>query len=127
MANIYDARCALSRYAPLFDPVENKPGKAFYAIKYFNTLYRLGMAVKCEVAGGQGKDGLWVVAAKGEKGMAAFVVNDSPKERPVSVDFGGREPVSCRLTDGEHTDEEITDIPSEAVLPPHSIVLVNFQ
>jgi hypothetical protein len=127
MANIYDARCALSRYAPLFNPVENKPGKAFYALKYFNALYRLGTAVKCEVAGGQGKDGLWALAAKGEKGIAAFVVNDSPKDRPVTVDFGSHVPVSCRLTNDEYTDEEITEIPSDPVIPPHSIVLVNFE
>ena len=130
MANIYDARCSLSRYAPLFDPVENKPGKAFYALKYFNALYRLGTAVKCEVAGGQGKDGLWVVAAKGEKGAAAFAVNDSPHERTVTFDLGGRKPVSCRVVDGDRTDEELDipyDIPSECTLTPHSIMLVTFE
>ena len=130
MANIYDARCAIGRYAPLFDPVENKPGKAFYALKYFNALYRLGTAVKCEVAGGQGKDGLWVVAAKGEKGAAAFAVNDSPHERTVTFDLGGRKPVSCRVVDGDRTDEELDipyDIPSECTLTPHSIMLVTFE
>ena len=77
-------------------------------------------------AGGQGKDGLWALAAKGEKGVAAFIVNDSPKERQFAVDFGGRKPVSCRLTDGGHTDVEITEMPANHVLPPHSIILVNF-
>ena len=130
MANIYDARCAINNYAPLFDPIENKPGKAFYALKYFNALYRLGTAVKCEVAGGQGKDGLWVVAAKGERGAAAFAVNDSPRERTVTFDLGGRKPVSCHVVDGDRTDEELDipyDIPSECTLTPHSIMLVTFE
>jgi hypothetical protein len=130
MANIYDARCAIGRYAPLFDPIENKPGKAFYALKYFNTLYRMGTAVKCEVAGGQGKDGLWVVAAKGKKGAAAFAVNDSANERYISFDLGGRKPASCRVVDDDHTDEELEipyDIPSECTLTPHSVMLVTFE
>ena len=130
MANIYDARCAIGRYAPLFDPIENKPGKAFYALKYFNTLYRMGTAVKCEVAVGQGKDGLWVVAAKGKKGAAVFAVNDSANERYISFDLGGRKPVSCRVVDDDHTDEELEipyDIPSECTLAPHSVMLVTFE
>ena len=124
MANIYDAKCALSEYAPLFDPVEKKPGKAFYALKYFGVLYRLGMAVKCDVDGGQGRDGLWAVAAKGENGAAAFIVNDSENARPVKVDFGGRKPKTCRIVDGERTDAEI---PFPDVLPPNSFVLVEFE
>ena len=130
MANIYDARCAIGRYAPLFDPIENKPGKAFYSLKYFNTLYRMGTAVKCKVAGGQGKDGLWVVAAKGKKGAAVFAVNDSANERSISFDLGGRKPVSCRVVDDDHTDEELEipyDIPSECTLAPHSVMLVTFE
>ena len=130
IANIYDARCALTRYSPLFDPVANKPGKAFYALKYFNTLYRMGAAVKCEVDGGQGKGGLWAVAAKGEKGAAAFVVNDSAKARTVTFDVGGRRPVSCRVVDGDRTDEgmDIPDpLPTECALTPRSFMLVTFE
>ena len=125
MANIYDAKVGLDRYAPLFDPVEKKPGKAFYALKYFNALYRLGTAVKCDVAGGQGKDGFWLVAAKGANGAAAaFVVNDSANERPLAIDFCGRKAKSCRIVDAERTDIEIA-MPD--ALPPHSFVLVNLE
>ena len=143
IANIYDARCAIGSYAPLFDPVLKKPGKAFYALKYFNALYRLGRAVKCEVEGGQGEGGLWAVAAKsGRSGLlssaccsapdnkrttasaAAFLVNDSPVARPVAFDFGGRKPKSCRIVDASRTDVEIA-FPS--TLPPHSFLLVEFD
>ena len=143
IANIYDARCAIGSYAPLFDPVLKKPGKAFYALKYFNALYRLGRAVKCEVEGGQGEGGLWAVAAKsGRSGLlssaccsapgnkrttasaGAFLVNDSPVARAVAFDFGGRKPKSCRIVDASRTDVEIA-FPS--TLPPHSFLLVEFD
>jgi hypothetical protein len=127
IANIYDARCALNAYAPLFDPVLKKPGKAFYALKYFNTLYRLGKAVKCEVEGGQGAGGLWCVAAsragRPRPDSAVFIVNDAPTPCQIAADFVGRKPVSCRIVDASRTDEEIdfTD-----TLPPHSFMLVEF-
>ena len=124
VAHIYDARCQLSRYSPLFDPVVRKPGKAFYALKSFNALYRLGTAVNCEVAGGQGKDGLWAVAAKGEDGAAAFIVNDSAKPCELKADFGGRRVKACRITDADRTDEA-TSFPS--VLPRNSFVVVEFE
>ena len=129
MANIYDGRCQLNRYSPLFDPISRKPGKAFYALKYFNALYRLGHAVTCEVADGQGTDGLWAVAAKGRDGSAkspqaaAFIVNDSPTAQSVAFAFGNRKPKSCRIVDATRTDAEIV-FPS--TLPPNSFMLVEF-
>ena len=123
IAHIYDARCQLSRYSPLFDPVAHKPGKAYYALKYFGILYRLGKAVKVTFSQEQGKDGLWCVAARGKGGAAAFIVNDSLKERPFTADFGGRKPKGCRIVDADRTDEEIS---FPAVLPPTSFVLVEF-
>ena len=143
MANIYDARCTLSAYAPLFNPLVQKPGKAYYALKYFNALYRLSRAVKCEVEGGQGADGLWCVAAKApqsarrsaptgrarspsapQPSAAALIVNDSPNPCPLAADFGGREPVACRIVDAERTDVEIS---YPDTLPPHSFLLVEFK
>ena len=121
MANLYDARCQLSRYSPLFDPVAQKPGKAYYALKDFGVLYRLGKAVRCEVAGGQGEKGLWAVAAKGDGGFAAFMVNDASAPRTFAVEFGGKRPASCRIVDATRTDELI---PFPGVLPPSSFVLV---
>lgn len=125
MANIYDARCRPGTYCPLFDPATKQPGKAFYALKYFGELYRLGTAAKCKVVCGiQGHGGLWAVAAKGEDGEAALIVNDSPGSRPFTFDFGGRKIKRCRIVDASHTDEE-TDFPS--VLPPASFMLVEFE
>lgn len=128
MANIYDARCdAMSRYAPLFDPIEKKPGKAFYALRCFNELYRLGTAVKCNVTGGQGVDGLWASAARGEKGAAVFVVNDSPSARKVTTDFGAKKVLACHITDAERTDVEIENPQDCVPMTPHSFALLLFD
>ena len=84
------------------------------------------------MVGGQGKDGLWVVAAKGADGAAAaFVVNDSPNPCMVDADLGDRKPKSCRITDEDHTDEDLPlpddgDIEFPVEIPPHAILLVNF-
>lgn len=122
MAHIYDARCTLSWTSPLFNPVTRKPGKPFYALKSFGTLYALGTAVRCEVAGGQGKDGLWAIAAKnGDKG-AVIIVNDSDETRMLEFDFGGwKAKSSCRVTDAGRTDDvaEFT-----ALMLPRSFELV---
>ena len=99
MANIYDAHCTSgSRYAPLFDPVLNRPGKAFYALKYFNTLYRLGKAVKCEVEGGQGVEGLWAVAARGGASRPGEPLR---AESPRSQRGGGLQTAGCDWRSGD--------------------------
>jgi len=98
IANIYDAKCALSAYAPLFDPILKKPGKAFYALKYFNALYRLGKAVKCEVDGGQGADGLWCVAARGGASRPGEPLR---AESPRSQRGGGLQTAGCDWRSGD--------------------------
>ena len=124
MAHVYDARCQVSRYSPIFDPVARKPGKAYYALKSFNALYRLGAAVKVTLSQEQGKDGFWAVAAKGEDGAAAFIVNDSAKPCELKADFGGRRVKACRITDADRTDAA-TSFPS--VLPRNSFVVIEFE
>ncbi len=48
LACIYDARCGIGNYSPLFDPSTYKPRKAYYAFTAFNELRRRGTAVVCE-------------------------------------------------------------------------------
>lgn len=131
MPPVNDVRCSLGAYSPIFDPVLQKPGKAFYALKYLNELYRLGRAVKCEVEGGQGNGGLWAVAAKGggantpcELSAVAFIVNDLPEACIIKFDFGGRKPKFCRIVDARRTDAKIA-LPF--TLPPNSFLLVEFE
>lgn len=114
-ACIYDARCGVSSYAPLFNPQTRKPHKAYYAFYDFNELVKCGgRAVKTTV---EGATGLWVTAAKGEKGAAVMLANNSDKAIPLALGLGGRKVVGCRLTDATRTDEPC-DMPT--FLSPHS-------
>ena len=124
LAMIYDARCALNKYAPLFDPVNRRPSKAFYAFKYFNYLYQLGTSVKTEVAFPNRMDGLWATAAKdAQDRAAALLVNPTGSFLPLECDFGGYRVKKCRIVDDTRADEQI-DFPS--ALPPYSFVIVSF-
>ena len=118
LACIYDARCGVGNYAPLFNPLTYKPHKAYYAFTAFNELRRRGTAVAAQTSGD--KD-LWVAAAKGEEDAAVMIANDSDRTVPLSYDFQGRTVASCRITDKDRTDAEV-QMPGE--LPPHSFILV---
>ena len=118
VACIYDARCGIGNYSPLFNPLTYKPHKAYYAFTAFNELRRCGTAVAAQTAGDAG---LWVAAAKGKKDAAVMIANDSDRTVPLSCDFQGRTVASCRITDKDRTDAEV-QMPGE--LPPRSFILV---
>ena len=120
-ACIYDARCGVGRFSPLFNPLTLGPHKAYYAMKAFGELAARGTAVKVEA---DGRDGLWCAAAKGKGGAAAMLVNDTDSPMPITCDFGGRRVAGCRLTDGERTDA-VVDVPS--ALPPYAVVSLTFE
>jgi hypothetical protein len=116
-ALIYDARCGIGNYSPLFNPMTYKPHKAYYALKCFNELYRL----KTEVKSSSDDSNVYVMAAGDAAGGAVLVANISKKTVPFAPDLGGRKVLSCRITDATRTDAEIS-APSE--LPPHAFVLL---
>ena len=118
VACIYDARCGIGNYSPLFNPMTYKPHKAYYAFVAFNELRKLGTAVKVAT---DGTKGLHATAAKGADGAAVLLANDTGKDIPLAVDFGGRAVVQAKLSDGTRTDETV---PMPAALPPHSFLLV---
>ena len=123
IACIYDARCGVGNYSPLFNPMTYKPHKAYYAYTSFNELRKLGKAVKVTT---DGTRGLHACAAKGKTGAAILFANDTDAGIPVSCDIGGYQVVEVRYTDADHTDAVVgpEDIPSPAVLPPHAFALV---
>ena len=116
-ALIYDARCGIGNYSPLFNPMTYKPHKAYYALKCFNELYRL----KTEVKSCSDDPNVYVMAAGGEANGAVLVANISKNAVPFAPDLGGRKVRSCRITDATRTDAAIP-MPSE--LPPHAFVLL---
>ncbi|MBR2839086.1 MAG: hypothetical protein IKE55_09900 [Kiritimatiellae bacterium] len=116
-AAIYDARCGVGNYSPLFNPLTYKPHKAYWAFVAFNELRKAGTAVAAESDAAK----VWVSAAKGERGLVAMVVNFGAEPQPLSLDLGGRKAASCRITDAARTWEEC-ELP--AALPPYSFVVV---
>ena len=119
LACLYDARCDVGNYSPLFNPMTLAPHKAYYAFTAFNELRKRGTAVEATVSG----DGsLCAAAARGDDGSTAVMVaNDSDKAIPFSLCVDGKGSVSeCRVTDDGRTDEAVA-MPPE--MPPHSFLV----
>ena len=121
IACVYDARCSVGNYSPLFNPMTYKPHKAYYAFTAFNELRKCGTAVAASV---EGQARLQVAAAKGPDGAAVMIANDTDDEVELSYGFGGREILSCRLTDGENTAASV-GLPTR--LASHSFVVVTLK
>lgn len=117
VACIYDARCGIGNYSPLFNPFTYAPHKAYYAFTAFNELRKCGTAVRATVTGDAD---LWAAAATGAAGGAVMLANDSDRTIPLVCDFQGRTVSACRITDAAHTDAAVA-FPSE--LPPRSFLV----
>ncbi|MBQ1568850.1 MAG: hypothetical protein IIZ70_03025, partial [Kiritimatiellae bacterium] len=116
IACIYDARCSHGQYSPLFNPLTQKPHKAYYAFTAFNELRKIGSAVHCTSSDST----LYVAAAAGNGRFALMVAN--PSDHDVEVAFKGLPAVcACRITDAERTDEAV---PVPKVLPAHSFAVI---
>jgi hypothetical protein len=140
-AAIYDARCGVGDYSPLFNPLTYQPHKAYYAFTAFNELRKRGTAVNVAMHGNA--QNLHAAAARGEDGsVAAMVANPGGDAVPFSLKIcedasvrhssfvTRRSPEAapsasarCRIVDDTRTWEE-TALP--AALPPHSIILAEF-
>lgn len=116
-AMIYDGRCGIGNYSPLFNPMTYEPHKAYYALKSFNELYRRKTSVACQVDSGD----VWAVAAGTPEDGAILLANPTDETRPLTLDLGGLGVTNCRVTDGTRTDVA-TGLP--AVLTPQSFLLV---
>lgn len=116
-AMIYDGRCGIGNYSPLFNPMTYQPHKAYYALKAFNEAYRLQTEVLSECS----HEDVFVLAAGDSQEGVVLVANIGEKTLPVKLDCGGRRVVGCRVTDASHTDEAI---PFAGVLSPNSFVLL---
>ena len=118
-AAIYDARCGVGNYSPLFNPLTYKPHKAYYAFMAFNELRKAGTAVAAE----SDDPDVWATAAKGADGVAVMAVNFRNREVPFALDLGGRKVSWCRITDGTRTWEEC-ELPTS--LPPYSFIVARW-
>lgn len=112
-AMIYDARCGVGDYSPLFDPSTQRPRLAYWALCNFNELYRLGRQVRVQ---GAPKD-VSVLAATDGKFLKVFFANIGKSAR-VDFDVPGWRLLTCQLTDAYHQNT--------VVLKPHSLPADSF-
>ena len=133
IACLYDARCGASGYSPLFNPLTEKPHKAYWAFMAFNELRKAGTAVSAAIANDE--QGLRIAAACGNGRHAVMLVNPTSTPAPIAnlssacgsatIATGGADlpsAPSCRITDETRTWEEM---PLPEVLPPHSILVMS--
>ena len=126
-AMIYDARCGVGTYSPLFNPLTCKPHKAYYAFVAFNELRKLGTAVpvsgSADAAGGD----LWLAAAKsadGRKGAVMAVNLGRNNPLPLPRMAGGMKAVGARAVDSAHDFEPV---PLADEIGPHTILLIDVE
>ena len=117
-AMIYDARCGVGNYSPLFDPSTQRPRLAYWALCNFNELYRLGRQVRVQDAP---KD-VHVLAATDGKFLKVFFANIG---KPARVDFDvpGWRLLTCQLTDAYHQN---TVVAKPRSLPADSFGVLTF-
>ena len=130
-AAIYDARCGIGNYSPLFNPLTYQPHKAYWAFVAFNELRKRGTAVgirECGAARSPSRQdaSVYSAAARGEDGsVAVMLANIGDKEVPFTLEVAdaGQRPAArrYRIVDETRTWE---DIPLPAALPPHSFAVV---
>jgi hypothetical protein len=122
-AEIYDARCGVGDYSPLFNCLTYKPHKAYHVYLAFNELRKLGQAVKVGEGGAlpDASGGLWLCAARSADGRkaAVLVANTSGKALPMPAVLGGRRIVRVRAIDAARNLEDAVGdgtIAAESVL-----------
>ena len=121
IACIYDARCDVGNYSPLFNPLTYRPHKAYYAFTAFNELRKCGRAVR--VTARNAPKGFWVAAAAGARRRAVMLANDSDGAVPIRGEFDS-EPTVVRITDADRTDAAVG---MPASLPPHSFAVMVWE
>lgn len=135
-AMIYDGKCGISAYSPLFrrlDPLEwtpesvdgiseaesGIPRKAYYVYCYFNELRKLGTAVRCTLGG---EPRLAAIAATDGKGEGAVLLTN-PTDKPhwLKYDLQGWRTGVARYVDELRTDALTV---TTSYIPPFATMLI---
>ena len=117
-AMIYDARCGVGPYSPLFNPLTLKPHKAYYAFMAFNELRKLGTEVKSSCD----HKTVHCAAAKGPGGRAVMISNFNMDE-DVPVSLEDAESAEAWIVDADRTWEKCK---FPAAVPRSSVLLVKW-
>ena len=154
-AAIYDARCGMGNYSPLFSPLTFGPHKAYYAFVAFGELRKRGtaVAVEMETRTGGGENGagegeqareeaqVYAAAARGADGsVAVMLANPGGAEAPIALEVGGRRPAYDSKGERQAYNSKIglscriidetrtwEEVSMPKALPPHSVLLVETE
>ena len=119
-AELYDARCGMGPYSPLFNPITFEPRKTYYGLKAFNYLYQLGNELKVTGL----PEGMYAAAAQKGAKRALMLVNISEKEQPLDIDFGVKpKSVKCFCVDETHNYDEI---PLPDKIADNTVLLIKY-
>ena len=123
LACYYDAGIWYTCYAGLYDLVTQKPVSTYYAFMAFNTLYRLGTQVKCDVDG----EGLYAVAATDDKGekKAVLISNVGRDQTITCADLKG---FFAYTLEKDRFLEKVALDPTAFVIKENQVILLqNFE
>ncbi len=112
-AELYDARCGMGAYSPLFDPITYTPRKPYFALRAFNELYQRGQALAVSDL----PDGLYAAAAKGPDDTALLLANRGAAPQPINLPSIR----TARILDDTH---DLDNIPIPTHIAPNSVLLL---
>lgn len=90
LACVYDARCDVGDYSPLFDPATKNPRQAYRAFVLFNEIRKLGREVKSTSS----EPNLYVLSARSGDDLAVMLANCGKIEFPIVWNVSGFAPYS---------------------------------
>ena len=121
-AMIYDARCGVGSYSPLFNPMTQDPHKAYFAFLSFNRLRQLGTAVKASSS----DPDLWVAAARKGVCGAIMLANHTDHDIALNLRAEGLKPTSWNITSPDTCDKHVKGDPPTTI-PADSFVVVFYD
>ena len=118
-AMIYDARCGLGEYTPFFDPVTQKPRKAYLSFRAFAELRQLKSAAAMTA---ELPVGVWATAATDGRACGAILLANATKAAAnVRIGCGKWKFTRCRAI-GPTLDFE--PFPFDGVVPGETTLLI---
>ena len=119
-AMFYDARCGISIYSGMFNPLTKKPFLAYYAFLAYAELYRRKQQVEVTMD----IPGVYACAAKAENGCIV-IANTNAKDIEYSFDITGEYSVARSVQVSE--THEWKEVCVSGKLPAHSVVCIYFE
>ena len=123
MLMYYDAN-VMSPYCGLFNPIDHGVFNTYYSFYIFGQLYALGEQVECY----SDRDGVYVLAARGEQGSAIAIVNHTGEKQQISLSFEGETGENAKIfsVDEDRAFLEVDEDLSCFPILPNSLNFIKF-